>query len=102
MGDAAFQKKCIGKMEQVAGEGRTVLFVSHNMAAVQALCTRGIFLHNGTISTDSTAATAISAYLRMLEQSVSQDLRDRTERRGKGDVRLAKLEISTGATGSFQ
>ena len=102
VGDAAFQKKCIGKMEQVAGEGRTVLFVSHNMAAVQALCTRGIFLHNGTISTDSTAATAISAYLRMLEQSVSQDLRDRTERRGKGDVRLAKLEISTGATDSSQ
>lgn len=98
VGDAAFQKKCIGKMEEVAGEGRTVLFVSHNMAAVQALCTRGIFLHNGTISTDSTAPAAISAYLRMLEQSVSQNLIDRTERRGKGDLRLAKLEISTGAT----
>ena len=56
VGDAAFQKKCIGKMEEVAGEGRTVLFVSHNMAAVQSLCTRGIFLHNGTVFTDATAS----------------------------------------------
>lgn len=97
VGDAAFQKKCIGKMEEVAGEGRTVLFVSHNMAAVQSLCTRGIFLHDGSVLTDSTASACISEYLRMLEQSVSQDLLERTDRRGKGDVRLAKIEISTGA-----
>jgi len=97
VGDAAFQKKCIGKMEEVAGEGRTVLFVSHNMAAVQALCTRGIFLHNGMIQTDAPATTAISAYLRMLEQSVSKDLLDRTERRGKGEIKLAKVDISTGS-----
>lgn len=98
VGDAAFQKKCIGKMEEVAGEGRTVLFVSHNMAAVQALCTRGIFLHNGSIYTDSTAGASISDYLRMLEQSVSQHLTERTDRGGKGEIRLARMEISTGAT----
>jgi lipopolysaccharide transport system ATP-binding protein len=94
VGDAAFQKKCIGKMEEVAGEGRTVLFVSHNMAAVQALCTRGIFLHNGTIFTDSTAGASISAYLRMLEQSVTQDLLARADRRGRGEIRLARLPAS--------
>ena len=97
VGDAAFQKKCIGKMEEVAGEGRTVLFVSHNMAAVQALCTRGIFLYNGTVFTDSTAGASISAYLRTLEQSVIQDLLARTDRRGRGEIRLAGIEISTGA-----
>ncbi|HKY30583.1 MAG TPA: ABC transporter ATP-binding protein [Pyrinomonadaceae bacterium] len=97
VGDAAFQKKCIGKMEQVAGEGRTVLFVSHNMAAVQALCTRGIFLHNGSIYTDSTASGAVSAYLKMLERGVSQNLLERTDRRGKGEIKLARIEISTGA-----
>lgn len=97
VGDASFQKKCIGKMEEVAGEGRTVLFVSHNMAAVQALCTRGIFLHNGTIFTDAAAGASISAYLRMLDQSVTQDLLSRSDRRGRGDIRLASLEISTGA-----
>jgi len=96
VGDAAFQKKCIGKMEEVAGEGRTVLFVSHNMAAVQSLCTRGIFLHDGSVFTDSTAGAAISTYLRMLEQSVSLDLLERVDRRGKGEIRLAGIEISTG------
>ena len=45
VGDAAFQKKCLGKMGEVAKEGRTVLFVSHNMAAVQSLCRSGIVLH---------------------------------------------------------
>jgi lipopolysaccharide transport system ATP-binding protein len=50
VGDAAFQKKCIGRMNEVAHEGRTVLFVSHNMAAVRALCTRGICLEQGRVS----------------------------------------------------
>ena len=50
VGDAAFQKKCIGRMNEVAHEGRTVLFVSHNMAAVRTLCTRGICLENGRVS----------------------------------------------------
>ena len=102
VGDAAFQKKCIGKMEEVAGEGRTVLFVSHNMAAVQSLCTRGIFLHNGSVFTDATASASISAYLRMLEQSVTQDLLERSDRRGRGEIRLARVEISTGANDQAQ
>jgi lipopolysaccharide transport system ATP-binding protein len=96
VGDAAFQKKCIGKMEEVAGEGRTVLFVSHNMAAVQALCKRGIFLQNGTLLADSTASSAISTYLQMLEQTQSVDLLERTDRRGQGEVKLSKVEITTG------
>lgn len=96
VGDAAFQKKCISKMEAVAGEGRTVLFVSHNMAAVQALCQRGIFLHNGSVHTDATASAAISTYLKMLEQTVSLNLLDRDDRRGAGEVKLRKVEISTG------
>src|SRR5580658_9728318 len=50
VGDAAFQRKCIGRMHEVAHEGRTVLFVSHNMAAVRTLCTRGICLESGSIA----------------------------------------------------
>ena len=96
VGDAAFQKKCIGKMEEVAGEGRTVLFVSHNMAAVQALCQRGIFLHNGSVYTDATASAAIGTYLKMLEQTVSLNLLEREDRRGSGKVKLRRVEISTG------
>jgi lipopolysaccharide transport system ATP-binding protein len=64
VGDAAFQKKCLGKMSQVSkGEGKTVLFVSHNMNAISNLCSRGIFLDNGHVKVDSDVITAISAYL---------------------------------------
>jgi lipopolysaccharide transport system ATP-binding protein len=63
VGDAEFQKKAIGKMQDVAsGEGRTVLFVSHNMAAVKSLCKRGIVLNNGSIAFSGTAEDAIESY----------------------------------------
>ena len=63
VGDAAFQKKCLGKMNEVARQGRTVLFVSHNMASVGNLCSRAIWLENGKLRLDGDAATTISAYL---------------------------------------
>jgi lipopolysaccharide transport system ATP-binding protein len=72
-----------------------VLFVSHNMAAVQALCQRGIFLRNGTLSKDASATEAIGIYLQTLEQDASQDLLERTERSGKGEVKLRRVDIST-------
>lgn len=64
VGDTEFQKKCMGKMEDVGREGRTVLFVSHNMAAVERLCNRAILLHNGKIASDNSASRVISDYLR--------------------------------------
>ena len=63
VGDAAFQKKCMGKMGDVAKEGRTVLFVSHNMFAVQGLCERGFVLESGRRRLDSGAAAVIGTYL---------------------------------------
>ncbi len=63
VGDAEFQKKCLGKMGEVAGEGRTVLFVSHNMAAVQALCRRGVMLSNGRLVRQGEMREVISAYI---------------------------------------
>lgn len=64
VGDAEFQKKAIGKMQDVSkGEGRTVLFVSHNMAAVQSLCNRGVVLENGTVAFTGTTYDAINFYL---------------------------------------
>ena len=63
VGDAAFQRKCLGKMGDVASQGRTVLFVSHNMAAVQGLCSRGIVLHTGGLTFDGPAADAVGRYL---------------------------------------
>ncbi|GAT62860.1 ABC transporter ATP-binding protein [Paludibacter jiangxiensis] len=65
VGDAEFQKKAIGKMQDVSrGEGRTVLFVSHNMAAVRSLCNRGVILFNGNISFDGNIEDAVEMYLR--------------------------------------
>jgi len=63
VGDAQFQKKCLGKMEDVAKEGRTVLFVSHNMAAMRALCRRGILLEAGQLKQVGSMAACIQAYL---------------------------------------
>src|SRR5579862_7120382 len=63
VGDAEFQKKCLGKMGEVAGGGRTVLFVSHNMAAVQALCRRGVMLSNGRLLRQGEMREVISAYI---------------------------------------
>jgi len=63
VGDASFQKKCLGKMNDVAKEGRTVLFVSHNMGAVANLCTRGILLHHGKIISIGPISKTINTYL---------------------------------------
>ena len=63
VGDAAFQKKCIGKMGDVASEGRTVLFVSHNMPSIQRLCTKCIWIDNGKIHMIGPVDTVVHAYL---------------------------------------
>jgi lipopolysaccharide transport system ATP-binding protein len=64
VGDAEFQKKCLGKMGDVSGAGRTVLFVSHNMAAVKSLCNRGIMLKNGKVVLDADVDTVVQRYLK--------------------------------------
>jgi len=63
VGDAAFQKKCLGKMGDVARQGRTVLFVSHNLGAIRSLCSRGIVLQEGALTFDGPVDAAISTYL---------------------------------------
>ncbi len=63
VGDAAFQKKCLGKIDDVAHQGRTILFVSHNMLAVDGLCTRAICLHEGKVVLEGTPASVTSRYL---------------------------------------
>lgn len=63
VGDAQFQKKCLGKMKEVGKEGRTVLFVSHNMSAIQSLCTKAIRFENGTTLGQGAVANEIASYL---------------------------------------
>ena len=64
VGDADFQEKCIGKMKNVSGQGRTVLFVSHSMGTIRSLCTRGILLKNGEMNFDGSVEDCIDGYLK--------------------------------------
>jgi lipopolysaccharide transport system ATP-binding protein len=70
VGDTAFQKKCLGKMNEVTSQGRTVLFVSHNMGAVKELCTRGIVLANGRVTFDGNINDSIVYYLEAFKNKV--------------------------------
>jgi lipopolysaccharide transport system ATP-binding protein len=63
VGDASFQKKCLGKMGQVSREGRTILFVSHNMAAVKTLCSRAVLMRDGAITASGTVTDVVDDYL---------------------------------------
>jgi lipopolysaccharide transport system ATP-binding protein len=84
VGDAAFQRKSLGKMESVAKEGRTVIFVSHNLAIIRALCHRGVLLERGRMVADGAVSATIDRYLRGLERAASDDLLERTDRDSRG------------------
>ena len=96
VGDVAFQRKCLGKMDDVAQQGRTILFVSHNMGLMQKLCQRGIFLVDGKNYSDGPFADVANAYLQTLEQAQTEELAARTDRQGRGQVKLVGLEILNG------
>ncbi len=93
VGDAAFQKKCLGKMEDVAKQGRTVLFVSHNMAAIQNLCQRVILIDQGRVEKDGPARSVINAYLEQIYDLTTTSLMDRTDRSGRGDIFVSAVEF---------
>jgi lipopolysaccharide transport system ATP-binding protein len=90
VGDAEFQKKCLGKMGDVAKEGRTILFVSHNLAAVESLCNRAIILTNGEISYSGTQTEAIATYMRLLGSNTGI-LENNKDRPGTGTVRITSI-----------
>ncbi|MCL5784046.1 MAG: polysaccharide ABC transporter ATP-binding protein [Patescibacteria group bacterium] len=70
VGDANFQKKCLGKMSEVSKQGRTVLFVSHNMGAISQLCTRAIYIKNGVIAFEGKTQHAIDSYLKYYKNNL--------------------------------
>ena len=93
VGDAAFQRKCLGRMSQVAHEGRTVLFVSHNMAAVSNLCTRALLFQQGQLVHDGPVDEAVERYVHAQRDDASQPLTQRTDRRGCGDTRFTAVRF---------
>lgn len=92
VGDAEFQKKCLGKMQDVAEAGRTVLFVSHNLAAIQSLCSRAVLLEGGELSQEGEPAAVIGSYLKKNWQLAERELAGRTDRTGSGKIRFASVE----------
>ena len=94
VGDAEFQKKAIGKMQDISNEGgRTVLFVSHNMAAVKQLCTRAVVLENGTVVYRGYVNDAVDFYLRASVSDIKPELLSVSERSGTGNVKFSKFYI---------
>lgn len=93
VGDVQFQKKCLGKMGNVAKEGRTILFVSHNMSTVQSLCQRGIILESGTVGVDGTTDAAVRFYLEKAYSIAQYPLNQRSDRKGSGKVRASSFRI---------
>ena len=102
VGDSAFQKKCMGKMGQVARQGRTVLFVSHNMAAVQSLCHSAVWLSGGRVLEQGPAGAVVQKYLQSVDAGQSTPLRDRTDRTGDGTARIVSLRIEPAEGGPGQ
>lgn len=91
VGDAAFQRKCLGKMHDVNQQGRTLLFVSHNMAAVETLCNRAVLLAGGKIVDAGDTRRIVEAYSQTWRQV--SELSDRRDRSGTGRARLESIVI---------
>src|SRR5579864_715303 len=94
VGDASFQKKCLGKMGQVSRDGRTILFVSHNMAAVKALCRKAILIKDGVVAASGTVADVVDNYLSNIASAASaREWRDSATAPGNEGVRLSYIRI---------
>lgn len=107
VGDAEFQKKAIGKMKDVSvGQGRTVLFVSHNMAAVEKVCDTSIVLDQGQIVFRGSSTEGIARYIQMSTSgSPTSDLKAVKHRHGSGEIRYTKIRLTNAQgeeTNSFQ
>ncbi len=92
VGDSAFQRRCLGKMEEVASSGRTVLFVSHNMAAVSTLCQRCILLDNGAVSAQGPSSDMVVLYHSQIARSAAAPSHDS----GRGHCRLISAAVVDG------
>jgi lipopolysaccharide transport system ATP-binding protein len=95
VGDAAFQKKCLGKMGDVAKQGRTVLFVSHNMQAVQSLCHRAILIESGKVVATGGAKEVVARYLASISEMGSEIYWPAQSAPGNDEIKLTSLRVFT-------
>ncbi len=93
VGDIGYQNKCVAKMSEIVHDGRTVLFVSHNMAVVQKLCANAVLIEGGRLVAEGPTARVVGAYLDRIGRNASFDLVSAPQRSGIGAVRLTRIEI---------
>jgi lipopolysaccharide transport system ATP-binding protein len=98
VGDLAFQQKCLGRMGEVAGAGRTVLFVSHNLAAVSAMCPTAMYLREGQIHARGATREVIDRYVDDVKATAHVDVRERADRDGDGRLRFTEIRVGGGAS----
>lgn len=100
VGDAAFQKKCLGKLNNVAtSEGRTVIFVSHDMAAILSLCQRSILLDSGQMIAEGSTHEVVQQYMQSMSSTYEIPLDQRTDRKGDGSILVTSLQIENSEGG---
>ena len=101
VGDLEFQKRCLGKMDEVSRrEGRTVLFVSHNLSAVQTLCSAATLIRGGKAEAVGPTSHIVAGYVQSLYASSVTSVADRPDRKGCGKIRLIELQVY-GGFGSY-
>jgi lipopolysaccharide transport system ATP-binding protein len=96
VGDQAFQRKCIDKMQSVASHGRVVLFVSHNLGSLETLCHKGFVLANGQLEFNGSIKEAIQQYINSVDQQTGVSVKDRRDRRGTGAIRFEEAYVTMG------
>ena len=96
VGDIAFQEKCLGRMESAAGEGRTVVFISHNLAAIRGLCDRAIMLSAGKIVAEGDVGEVVDTYVGDVLSETKRSLSERENRVGSGKLRYTDLRLERG------
>ncbi len=99
VGDAEFQKRCLGKMREVSKSGRTVLFVSHHMGVMASLCERAVWLSAGTLREAGDCATVISSYMSSLSRASSTPLLEREDRSGNRRALIRQVSFLNSAGG---
>ena len=95
VGDAEFQRKCLGKVHDVSSEGRTVLLVSHNLAAVTGLCSRTVWLDQGGVAAIGETEDVVRRYLAASEAGAGGDLAERRDREGTGRLRFTAFRVES-------
>ena len=93
VGDASFQQKCLGKMEEVSRSGRTVLIVSHNMTVIEGLCERAILLEKGQVAKVGQTHTVVEGYADAIRGMAGTAIEARRDREGLGEILLTRIEV---------